>query len=153
MGGYNSVYVGVYIDVEGGTEMVTETKLMNPKTGKEMKTKFDSNTGVEAVTESFTRRKVIEPSAYIQDEGYDYDLFWEPAYTGCKDGHGIFILNSTGNKYAKCFDETKALEIHESMNIEQLLLEFRREHKKYLDYYKSKYKSVEVKYGVVYYAH
>lgn len=149
MGTYNSIHVGIYLEVPyvKGTE--TDTFYAHPETGKRQKSKFDAQTGRENVKNSVQKTVYVTPMSYIVEDGYIEDQFSTPPYTNAGKHIQTFLLND--KKYCNNFDNLNNLNLTD-LDIPNLITEFKIEYRKYLDYYTNLYGVVNIKYGVVYYA-
>lgn len=150
MGTYSSVYVGVYLEIPYKKDVKVESHYVHPETGKKQKNKFDGETGRENIKKRFEKEVDIVPMSYIYDDGYDEDMFFTPEYTGGKRIQ-TFILNSN-TEFSEVIDEVSNINLVDK-NIPELIEQFTIKYKKYLDYYIKLYDTVDIKYGVVYYAH
>lgn len=152
MGTYNTTYVGIYLEIPHLKTTKTETFFVHPETGKRQKSKFDANTGRQNDQKSEEKIFYITPMSYIEDnDELDEDEFFTPAYTYAGNKIQTFILNSK-TKYSNSDSDLFNLDLSDK-NITKLIEEFKIEYKQYLDYYIDKYKEVNIKYGVVNYAH
>jgi hypothetical protein len=151
MGTYNSTYIGIYLEipfVKVEKEIITYT---HPTTGVKMSKKFCPDTGVEGIEHKRTETKYSEPNTYIDDvDGLEEDMFWQPNVTGGEKCATV-ILNRHNKKFAHTDDDYFNYSIDSSLNIEDLISEFKVKYDEYLNYFIEKYKVVNVKYGVVNY--
>jgi hypothetical protein len=156
MGTYTSIYLGVFIKAPIKEIEITETKFVDPETGKTKKTKFCPETGREFKSEKFTRKEKNYPSAYIQEEGYNEDEFWQPEYHGAGKGFEVFLLSNRNPKYVidVDIDDLDCINfIGKNNNYESIVDEFTKEYEKYINYYKKQYGEIEICYGLTIYAH
>jgi hypothetical protein len=156
MGTYTGIHLGVFIKVPIKEIEITETKFVDPETGKTKKTKFCPDTGREFKTETFTRKEKDYPSAYIEEEGYGEDEFWQPSYHGGGEDFQVFLLNSKNPKYVidADVDDLDCINfIGRNNNYESIIEEFTKEYEKYINYYKEQYGEIEICYGLTIYAH
>jgi hypothetical protein len=158
MGTSNSTYVGIYLEIPFLKGTVTEKFYASPTSGKRQKNKFDAQTGVRNLDKTETSVVYIEPTPWIEDvEGLCVDEFFRPAYTGGGKRIETFILSGADNKFKVCcvdsWDRNLFNTDLSSLNIPQLIEEFKVEYKAYLDYYIQEYETVNIKFGVVAYAH
>lgn len=156
MGSYPSTYVGIYMVVPDGTEEETKTYFVHPTTGKRMKTKFCPDTGAEGVKKKVTKTIRKYADAYIDEEGFDEDMFFSPEYDGADDGLNTFILNRINSKYAGNNidgEESYNVDITTFKDTNKLIEEFKEEYKKYIDYYEKEYGKVSIHFGVAHYYH
>jgi hypothetical protein len=156
MGTYTSIYLGVFIKVPIKEITITETKFVDQETGKTKKTKFCPDTGKEFKTETFTRKEKNHPSAYIEEDDYNEDEFWQPAYHGGGQEFQVFLLNSRNPKYVMDADVDNLDCINfigKNNNYESIVEEFTKEYEKYINYYKEQYEEIEICYGLTIYAH
>lgn len=152
MGVYNTTYFGIYLEIPFLECTKTETFYVHPETGKRQQNRFDANTGRENTLKSEEKIVHVEPNAYIDDvDGLDEDMFFRPAYTNGGKRIQTFVLNCR-SKFSSSDSDLFNLDVS-NIDIPKLIEEFKVEYKKYLDYYISEYEVVNVKYGVVNYAH
>jgi hypothetical protein len=151
MGSYNSIYIGVYLEVPNKNKPEVVKYYLDNK-GKKTKNKFDPETGQpNPVKEETIITKVI-PRPYIVDvPGFVEDEFFSPAYTGIGDKVQTFLLNGKG-KFSFYGDDLFNKDLT-SINQSQIIEEFKVEYAKYLEYYQKEFGDFTIKYGVVYYAH
>lgn len=154
MGTRNSTYVGIYLEIPFLKGTVTESFYVSPTSGKRQKAKFDAQTGVRNLDKTETSVVYIEPTPCIEDvEGLCVDEFFRPAYTGGGKRIETFILSGDRNKFnVGVWGDLFNVDLS-SLNIPQLIEEFKVEYKGYLDYYTQEYETVNIKFGVVEYAH
>ncbi len=156
MGTYTGIHLGIFIKAPIKEIEVTETKFVDPDTGKTKKTKFCPETGREFKTETFTRKEKNYPSAYIQKDGYTEDEFWQPAYHGGGEEFQVFLLNGKNPKYVidADVDDLDCINfIGKNNDYEAIVDEFTNEYQKYINYYKEQYGEIEICYGLTIYAH
>lgn len=147
MGSYNSVYVGVYVEIPHVKSTITIKYLANPNNGKSVKYKFHPETGVESIPKERTEGCWLEPETY-DIEGLPEDAFFEPAYAGPARS-STFFDSDFGKTLSS--DELKNVDLSR-VNMGEKIQEFKD---KYLSHLKKANKDFEIniKFGVVYYAH
>ena len=154
MGISNSTYVGIYLEIPFLKGTVTESFYVSPTSGKRQKNKFDAQTGVRNLDKTETSVVNIEPTPWIEDvEGLCVDEFFDPEYHGGGKNIRTFILNGRNKFNLNDYDDEVFNVDLSSVNIPQLIEEFKVEYKGYLDYYTQEYETVNIKFGVVEYAH
>ena len=159
MGSYSNTYLGIYLEVPVAKVTVKTTIIVHPQTGKEMKTKFDPNNGIEGVEKSIEVVEDKHPCPYIQNvEGLDEDMFFAPAYSALPEKEGrTFILNTSDTKFGERVtghrDVANLDMSNQSETPAQLIEDFKKEFKPYIDYFESQFGKLKVNYGVVVYYH
>jgi len=149
MGVWKYTYVGVYLEIPHQTVEVKKQIRTHPTTGAIMNSDFCPTSGVPALVSWKSETKTKEPYAYIDDvDGLDEDQFISYDYCG-GDDYSIFIPNST--KYClKEDDSTFDLDLSEYDPL-KLIIDFKNDNKKYLDYYEKEYGGYTIRFGVVVY--
>lgn len=153
MGTYNSTYIGIYLEipfVKVEKEIITYT---HPTKGTKMSKKFCPDTGVEGIEHKRTETEYSVPNTWIDVDGLDEDMFWQPAYTGGGKKIATVILNGNDDKFAHTDDDYFNYSIDSSINIVGLISEFKEKYSEYLNYFINEYEVVNIKYGVVNYGH
>jgi hypothetical protein len=152
MGVYNSTYIGIYIEMPHIKTERKETKYKNPINGNKQKTKFNPDTGDEGVPYVITHTEWIEPDGYIEEEGYEEDMFFSPAYTGGKKTSTIIV---NGGEYNLTTSDDLFNSDLSTIDPSQLLEDFKNDekYKKYIEYFIKEYGEVNIKFGIVNYAH
>ena len=156
MGAYPSTYIGIYMIVPYGTEEEKESFFVHPETKRKMKTKYCPDTGAEGIKETRTKTVPKYPHAYIDEEGFDEDTFFSPEYDGTDSNHKTFILNTSKTQYT-CDgfndEESFNIDITTLGDANKLIEDFKKEFKKYIDYFEKEYGKVTIHYGVAHYYH
>jgi hypothetical protein len=143
-------YIGIYLNIPYYKHTKEITILKNPITGKEVKDKYDKNTGIKSIIEKKIIIEYLRPNSYIVDEiDYNEDEFWTPAY--CEDETQVFLISENNNFNFNIYDDLFTFDIS-NININELILEFKMKYKKYIDYYIKLYNQVDICFGVVNYA-
>lgn len=153
MGTYNYLYVGIYLEIPHQKKKV-ERKVFKKPSGKISKTRFNPETGEEYKEDVIVETIHSSVSPYIS--GHDTlqeDMFWEPAYHA-GDKTSIFLFNESGI-YGKTYGTNDFVNIIISNedNFDALVAEFSNRYKDYLDYYRQSCDDLEVRYGIISYAH
>lgn len=153
MGTYRGSYLGIYLEVPFLKHEETVTFYRNPVTGKPMKKRFNPETGVEGTKESRVEVNYLTPNPYIDDvEGIRADEFSRPAYTGGGKRIETFVLSYTGKYKIGEAGELENIDISD-INVPKLIEEFKVDYAWHLEQYTDWYKEVNVKFGLVNYAH
>jgi hypothetical protein len=156
MGAYNSTYIGVYLEIPYIKVEKTKITYTHPNTGNKMSNKFCPDTGLEGILHEKIETKYSSPCHFIDEDGLedglDEDTFFAPEYTGGAKNTSTFILNRK-NKFAHSDDGLFNYSIDTNTDIESLISEFKSKYSDYLDYFVKNYDIVNIKYGVVNYAH
>jgi len=154
MGAYRHTYVGIYLEVPHTKVETTVKFYKHPTSGKNMKSRFDQDTGVEGIENERINIHYEQASPYIVDkEGFIEDMFSSPAYqagdySGGKNKYTTFLLNENDIELG----ELENLDLSD-INIQEKIKDFKEDYKKYLDYYIELYGEVNIYYGIVNYAH
>lgn len=151
MGADNALYVGVYLKLPHKKEKI-ERKVFRKPNGKISQTKFNPETGEEYKEEIHIDTVWSQTSPYIVDhESLEEDMFWEPAYHA-GDKENIFLMNEK-KWYSETFHKMTVLDLNHVSNMNAIIQNFESVYKEYIDYYREKCPELEIKFGVVYYAH
>lgn len=152
MGTYLSTYVGVYIAATHYKEE-RKTKVYKTLQDKITKNRFNPQTGEENRIEEVVETEIVQPYCWINDrEDLSEDEFFEPSFTQDTQ-ESIFLVNSA-SKFGLHYSDIVNIDLS-NVDIEQKMLEFNREYSEYLAYFREKFEksNIEVKFGVVIYAH
>ena len=154
MGTYRNVYIGAYMLVPIKKEEKTETFPVKPN-GKRAKSKFNPETGEKYETKTVTTLVDDIPSDWgdeVEDNPQlaEDDLF-RPAYFSAPKGYTLFLSNWS-DKGCLNHDDGDTTEISTSV-IDSSIKSFTESFKHWIEFFESKYGKVEVKFGVVDYAH
>jgi len=148
MGVYNSTYVGVFLEVKVETKDVPVKTLKNSK-GEIFKSgKFDPNTGEELIEEITYKKSKVSPYPWL--EGVS-ENFWTPEYHYNKSKHVYFLLDIK-SKYAKTIEECETIIFSGTVDIPNLIEEFKEEFKEDLKIYSEMEYKYEIKWGVINYS-
>jgi translation initiation factor 1 (eIF-1/SUI1) len=147
MGTYNTVYIGVYVEIPHIKSTVTINYLANPHNGKAVKYKFHPETGEKSIPSTREEGCWLEPKVY-EIEGLREDEFFAPAYAG--PAKTTTFITQT-RKYGKTLSDLTNIDLSEA-DPQAKIKEFKDE---FLTIIQAANKDFEinVKYGVVYYAH
>lgn len=153
MAAYNSVYIGIYLEVKNSSRPKTETYYLNPTTNKEESTPFNSHTGQENVKKTREFQETVHSTPYeIEAEGFDEDEFFCPAYSGAPKGSNTWLINRYNEFRIKGHGDMLVNIEMEHIDIPTLKEKFKKHYHKFLEEVGKHFK-YEIKYGIVYYAH
>ncbi len=144
---YNSVYIGVYVEVPHVKSTRDVEYYANPETGKKVKNKFDAQSGVENELKTRVETYYSEPQVY-EIEGLHEDEFFSPAYAG-PDKTTTFFSEDYG----------RTLDSDELRNVDLADIDMVGNIQEFKDKFLSKLVEankefdINIRFGVVYYAH
>jgi len=120
MGVYYGHYIGPYILAKKETIKIPVGIKLNSK-GSEFDShiNYDPDSGEKLTTSTKLVPKKIIPDPYIEEEGFEKDMFWSPGY-GCgeKEGEVVFMLNHSDEEVGVInLDNEKGVGITELGNI------------------------------------
>lgn len=151
MGAYWTTYLGVYLEVQEGTETKTHAYYIDHN-GDRKDTVFCPDTGAKYQLMTEEQEIKVYPSPY-GFEDIDDDAFFNPEYSGAPDGWRTWLPNTSNYRVAKMeqHEDNKNHQI-DSIDIEKMISDFVDDNEDYLEKIGDKFNFI-IKFGLVHYAH
>lgn len=147
MGYSSSTYIGIFLEVPISTKDV-EIEVLKNSSGKVFVSgRFDPETGEPLIVEKVLKKEKVYPNPYFIN-GLD-DTFWMPEHHKGIDKFRYFLLNRR-NKFSKSMGECDTFEL-ESIDIPDLIKEFKDIYSYHLDCYRGLGYDVSIKWGILNY--